>query len=86
MNESEVRSLLADLIAEIAPEAELATVPDDADIRDALDLDSIDFTNLMIALHARTGLDIPEADYQRLFTLGGAVRYITHRSGGIPLP
>ena len=45
-------------------------------MREALDLDSIDFSNLVIALHERTGRDIPEADTHRLYRLRDAVAYL----------
>jgi acyl carrier protein len=48
-------------------------------MREALDLDSMDFNNLIIALHKRTGIDVPESDYSKLFTLGGAVGYLAKR-------
>lgn len=76
MNETEIRALAADVLAGIAPEADLATVGDDEDLRAALDLDSMDFMNFVIGLHQRTGIDIPEADVPRLFTLRGLCSYL----------
>lgn len=76
MNETEIRALAADVLAGIAPEADLATVGDDEDLRAALDLDSMDFMNLVIGLHQRTGIDIPEADVPKLFTLRGLTGYL----------
>lgn len=79
MTEVEIRSLIAELIGEIAPEAEMTTLSDDQDMRDALDLDSMDFNNLIIAIHKRTGIDVPELDYRKLFTMRGAIAYLTAR-------
>ncbi len=76
MNETEIRALAADVLAGIAPEADLATVGDDEDLRAALDLDSMDFMNFVIGLHQQTGIDIPEADVPKLFTLRGLVGYL----------
>lgn len=76
MTKDETRRLVAELLAEIAPEADLAAVPEEAELREALDLDSIDFQNLVIALHERTGLPIPERDYPRLATLAGIADYL----------
>lgn len=76
MNETEIRALAADVLAGIAPEADLATVGDDEDLRAALDLDSMDFMNFVIGLHQHTGIDIPEADVPKLFTLRGLVGYL----------
>lgn len=76
MTDAEIRTLIADVLGGIAPEAALSTVAGDADLREAFDLDSMDFMNLVIGLHERTGADIPEADYPQLFTLDGAVAYL----------
>jgi len=75
MNSAEVRNLVAGILGGIAPEADLAQVGDDDDLRQTLDLDSMDFLNLVVGLHAQTGVDIPEADYPRLFTLAGIMDY-----------
>jgi acyl carrier protein len=76
MTESEAKSLIEDIIGGIAPEADFATLAGDEDLREALDLDSMDFMNFVVALHERTGIDIPEADYPQLRTLDGAVAYL----------
>lgn len=81
MKESEVRALLFEALAEIAPEAAPDTLRGEEDLREALDLDSMDFLNLVSALHRRTGRDIPEADYPKLFTLDGILTYFADRSG-----
>jgi acyl carrier protein len=75
MTPNETKTLVAEILAAIAPEVDLSTVAADADLREALDLDSIDFLNLVTGLHQRTGRPIPEADYPRLFTLDGIVAY-----------
>ena len=45
-------------------------------LREQIDLDSMDFLNLVSALHKRFGLPIPEADYPRLATTALAVAYL----------
>lgn len=76
MDTATIRPLVAELLAGIAPEADLATVGDAEDLRDALDLDSMDFLNFVIALSARTGRPIPEADAPKLQTLRGLAAYL----------
>jgi acyl carrier protein len=76
MTDAELRALIADILGNIAPEADLSTVADDEDLREALDLDSMDFLNFVVALHERAHIDIPEADYPRLRSLGGAIAYL----------
>jgi acyl carrier protein len=76
MNVSEIHLLVASVLAGIAPEADLSTVGESADLREALDLDSMDFLNFIIGLSQGSGVSIPEADYPQLFTLQGIVRYL----------
>ncbi len=77
MTESEARELLLSALAEIAPEADGAALDGDAELSEQLDIDSMDFLNLITALSARTGLEIPELDYPRLRTLDDGVAYLT---------
>jgi acyl carrier protein len=76
MTRAEIRAAVLEQLGAIAPEADPATLRDDAVFRDALDLDSMDFLNFVIALHERFGVEIPEADYPRLATLAGCVDYL----------
>jgi acyl carrier protein len=76
MTDAEIRALILELICEIAPEADPAAVRDQDDIRDVFDLDSMDFTNLIVAIHERVKVNIPEADYNKLFTLEKAIAYL----------
>lgn len=69
-------TLIREILAGIAPEAAESDIPGDADLREFLDLDSMDFLNFIIALHEQTGVDIPETDYPQLFTLDGAIAYL----------
>ena len=63
-------------LALIAPEADFDHLPPDADLRDELDLDSMDFLNFVIALHERTGIEVPERDYPQMLTLDACVGYL----------
>lgn len=76
MTEAEIRALILELIGEIAPEADLASARDEDDVREVFDLDSMDFANLIVAIHDRTKIAIPETDYNKLFVLGGATAYL----------
>jgi acyl carrier protein len=76
MNASEIRTLANNVLAGIAPEADLSSVSASDDLREALDLDSMDFLNFIIGLGQGSGVSIPEADYPRLFTLQGLVNYL----------
>ena len=80
MNPTDIRQLLFEELGNLAPEADLGTVPPDADLREALDLDSMDFLNLVMALHKRLAIDIPERDYAELRTIGDAIAYLVAKA------
>ena len=77
MSNVDVNNVVRDELGNIAPEVDLKAIDPDADLREALDIDSMDFLNFVTAIHHRLGVDIPEVDYPKLVTLGGAVRYLT---------
>jgi acyl carrier protein len=73
--QGELSTILKEEINNIAPEVDLSTVDPTADLREAVDIDSMDFLNLITALHKRTGIDVPEIDYPKLLTLSGMLAY-----------
>lgn len=79
MSELEIETTMRRLIGKLAPDAELGSLDREADLRDALDLDSMDFLNLVRAVKAETGVEIPEADYRAVRSLAGLVRYVAIR-------
>lgn len=83
MTRDEVRATVLRVLGEIAPEADLASLEPDVDLREQLDLDSMDVLNFVVGLHAALGVEIPEADYRKFATLDGGVEYLTaHRAAG----
>lgn len=73
------RDLLARVLADIAPEVDVADADPDAQLQDELGLDSMDFLNLVTGIHEATGIEVPERDYPQLSTLRGAVDYLSRR-------
>ena len=84
MNQTEAKNLIIDVLAGIAPEADFDALSGNAQLRDELDLDSMDFLNFVLAVHDCLGIEIPEADYSRLSTLDGAVAYLAARLDHAP--
>lgn len=78
---TDIEAVFLEELNRIAPDADLADLDRTADLRDALDIDSMDLLNLLIALHERLGVDIPERDVGRLATVDGAVAYLAGRMG-----
>jgi acyl carrier protein len=76
-----IRATILDTLSSIAPEIDPAGIAPDKPLRDQVDLDSMDFLNVIIRLHEVLGIDIPESDYASLATLDGAVDYLARRSG-----
>lgn len=81
MTEAETiaRRAIADALAGIAPEAELAQVDPARSLRAQLELDSFDFLNLLVELHARLGVEVPEAAYGQVDGLDALTRYLAQR-------
>jgi acyl carrier protein len=84
MTVEEIRAAVLQALAAVAPEANPAVIDPQADLREELDLDSMDTLNLAVAIHEATGVDIPEIDYPKLATLDGAVAYLTAKLGTAP--
>ena len=76
MTNDELRAAVIDELGNIAPETDAATIDPDDDLREALDIDSLDFLNFLAALHERLGINVPERDYAKLLTVNGAVAYL----------
>jgi acyl carrier protein len=80
-SDAELRALLLAALREIAPEADLERLAPGADLREELEIDSMDVLNLAIEIHERTGVEIPEQDYAKLRSLDDGVAYLRRRLG-----
>jgi len=76
MSALDIHKVVQEELNNIAPEADIASVNPKADLREAIDIDSMDFLNFVTAVHHRLGIDIAEIDYPKLVTLDGAYAYI----------
>lgn len=76
MSQAEVYDVLREELARIAPEIEFDDLDPNIDLREQVDLDSMDFLNLITALHQRLGVEISDADAAELATLEGAAAYV----------
>jgi acyl carrier protein len=80
VNADQARDTVAQILGQIAPEAELDDAEPSEDLRTELDLDSLDFLALIEGLKERTGVDVPESDYPQVRSLNGLVTYLTSRT------
>lgn len=77
----QIRDEVLSVLTAIAPEVEPAEIDDDAPLRDQVDLDSMDWLNFLVGVHKRLDVEIPEADYRRLRTLGDVVAFVSAHAG-----
>jgi acyl carrier protein len=82
MTAPEVRQAILDIIARIAPDEDLSGLNDEERIRDQIDLDSMDFLDIVMELRKVYGIEVPESDYMELSTLSRAVAYLEPRMAG----
>jgi len=76
MNEQQLRDVVIQALLEVAPEIDPESIDPQAVLMEQLDIDSMDFLNVVVAVHEQTGIAIPERDYPKLSTLEGAVAYL----------
>ncbi len=76
------RALVRTGLARIAPGPDLDALADTADLRDALELDSLDILAFVEHLARTTGIRIDEDDYPRLRTVASAAAFLT--DAGVP--
>ncbi len=74
-----LEALVRRLLADVAPDADTDALGRDEDVRDRLDLDSVDFLNLMVAVSEATGVEIPERDYAQVRSVAGCAAYLAAR-------
>ncbi len=79
MTRDEIKNVLLEIIKDIDEDASLHLLKPDQSLRDQLDLDSMDFLDIVMELRRRYKLQIPEQDYLEFETLDGCVSYLTPR-------
>ena len=76
MTHDDIRQIVLDIITEIAPDEDLSDVKPDVRLRDQLDLDSMDFLDIVMELRKQHGIEVPEADYPQLASLDSCADYL----------
>jgi acyl carrier protein len=77
MTKDDCKKLVIDIISDIAPDEDLTSVKPDIRLRDQLQLDSMDFLDIVMELRKRHGIEVPEADYMQLASLDSCADYLT---------
>ena len=79
MTIEEIKNVVLEIIQDIDDEANLENLKPDEALRDQLDLDSMDFLDIVMELRKRYKIQIPEADYPELATLDSCINYLMPR-------
>ncbi len=76
MTQDDIKVAIIDIINDILPEGECDNVNPDERLRDQLDLDSMDFLDIVMELRKQYKVEVPEADYPKLASLSSCVEYL----------
>ena len=77
MTEEQVKQIVIDIIEEIAPDEDTSNIKHEVALRDQLDLDSMDFLDIVMELRKQHNIEVPEADYPQLVSLQSCANYLT---------
>ena len=76
MTSEEIREAVRDILSDIAPDEDLSGLKEDVAFRDQLELDSMDFLDIVMELRKRYRVQIPEEDYLQLASMKSTVAYL----------
>ena len=76
MLDQQVKNIILDIITVVAPDADLSDIKSDVRLRDQLDLDSMDFLDIVMELRKRYKIEVPKEDYPKLASLDSCVEYL----------
>ena len=79
MTKDEIKKLIIEIIADIAPDEDVSNLKPDVRLREQLQLDSMDFLDIVMELRKRYRVQIPEDDYLNLATMNSTVEYLAPR-------
>jgi acyl carrier protein len=76
MSPAEIKDVILDILSAIAPDEDLSDLKDEVPLREQLELDSMDFLDIVMELRKRYRVQIPEDDYIQLATMQSTVKYL----------
>jgi acyl carrier protein len=79
MTKEQIRASVLEIIGQIIPDEDLSNLKGDVPIREQVELDSMDFLDIVMELRKRYSIEVPESDYARLATLDSSVNYLEPR-------
>jgi len=85
MTRPEIRGVVLDILENIAPDEDLSDLNDSEPFREQMELDSMDFLDIVMELRKRYRVQIPEEDYPHLNTMNGTVDYLEPKLADTPV-
>lgn len=82
MTEEEIKKTVFQLLQRIAPETEPSRLMPEENIREALNIDSFDALQFIVAISEKLNVDIPEEDYGKTSSLKSLVAYLVRKVNG----
>jgi acyl carrier protein len=86
MAPSDIRQVVLDILERIAPDEDLSHLDDAVPFREQMELDSMDFLDIVMELRKAYRVQIPEEDYPQLVTMDSTVEYLTPKLKDAPAP
>ena len=81
MTAQDIKNIIFRIVRQIAPEADFDKLLPEENLREALDIDSFDFLNVIIGISKEFGVEVPESDYSKIVSLADMVNYLSERIG-----
>ncbi len=76
MTPAEIRTEIISILEDIAPDEDLTSLQDDLPFREQMELDSMDFLDIVMELRKRHRVQIPEEEYKQLASMASTVKYL----------
>ncbi|MCA9064574.1 MAG: acyl carrier protein [Planctomycetaceae bacterium] len=85
MTSEQIRQVILDILGRIAPDEDLSELEDARPFREQMELDSMDFLDIVMELRKAYRIQIPEEDYPHLNTMAGTVEYLLPKLKDVPV-
>ena len=84
MSAADIRQVIINILNRIAPDEDLSGLDDAKPFREQMELDSMDFLDIVMELRKLYRIEIPEAEYSNLTTMAGTVQYLLPKLSAAP--
>ena len=84
MAPADIRTVIVDILERIAPDEDLSNLDDGVPFREQMELDSMDFLDIVMELRKQYRVQIPESDYEQLISMKSTVNYLSPLLKDVP--